>query len=87
MFDFESTTGDAFWGQGRGLMRKPTSQTEHRLKRISFPEFSLWDILCIHDDKAEILRTSKPSNALSTTARIFDIYQADLAPAPANAAQ
>jgi hypothetical protein len=79
--------GDAFWGQGQGLIEEIDITDGTSLKRISFPEFSLWDILCIHDDKAKILRTSKPSNASSTAARIFDIYQADLAPAPANAAQ
>ncbi|MGC1783167.1 MAG: hypothetical protein WA708_11660 [Acidobacteriaceae bacterium] len=79
--------GDGFWGQGKGLIEEIDVTDGTPLKRISFPEFSLWDILCIRDGKATILRTRKPSNASSTATRIFDIYQADLVPAPAIATQ
>lgn len=78
---------DAFLGQGQGLIEEIDVTDGRPLKRISFSDFSLWDILCIHDGKAKILRTRKPENAPSTATRIFDIYQADLIPAPASALQ
>jgi hypothetical protein len=53
------------------------------LKQISLPGLSPWDILCIRDSKAQILR----SRQTPTGSIIFDIYQADLVPAAANAAQ
>jgi hypothetical protein len=73
-------TGNEGVKPGQGVVQEidPTDGTP--LKRVSFQGLSLWDILCVHDDTGEILRTSQPS-------KIFDVYQADLIPAPTKAAQ
>jgi hypothetical protein len=76
-------TGNKYVEPGEGIIEEIGVTDGTPLKRISFPELSLLDVLCIHDGKAEILRSRKTS----TDSMIFDIYQADLVPAPANTAQ
>ncbi len=68
---------------GQGIIEEIDVTDGTPLKQISFPGLSLWDILCIHDDRSDILRTRQTSSGST----IFDIYKADLVPAPANAAQ
>jgi hypothetical protein len=79
--------GDNALKPGQGIIEEIAVADGTPLKRISFPGLHLWDILCIHDGNAEILREPKTSTASSTPAGIFEIYTANLVPAKANAAQ
>jgi hypothetical protein len=77
------TAGNDALKPGQGIVEEVDVADGTPLKQISFPGLYLSDILCIHDGRAEILRTRKTP----TDSTIFEIYKADLVPAPANAAQ